>query len=265
MMKLETRLIVIRVRNLEAPKGLVKETKEILDNKRGWQKTLQSPEQAVTTTDPYTEEEYPEEPSYVTDGCLVTVRLWWDVFKGPAVSIIIVGEPEKARELGSLFKTGCTLFYLKHKTQDMYDQLDFSDNQFDCPDNFDWLDSYYYAELLVRDLREGSVWLEEYEGKTLWDSIKDIQVIGKRLSGEPEVLHEIEDSLRAKEFPANRPQIQRVLESVPHIFPKDWISPEDYDSLSEQQRIIYRQLAGLGVHLTGPQIQEVIEMAKQYA
>src|SRR3989344_497103 len=80
--------------------------------------------------------------------------------------------------------------------------------------------------------------------ETLFDQTKDLRVIGARLSGESEIVHEIEDHFRQVEFyPIIRNQIRRILEYVPSVFPEDWKSPDGYDELNTQQQGAYREIA----------------------
>ena len=100
----------------------------------------------------------------------------------------------------------------------------------------------------------------------LFEQTKDLVIIGDRLSGEPEILHEIEDHFREKEFyPIVRDQIKRILECVPSVFPEDWKSPDSYDEFNSQQQKAYRDIRGLGVQAcVGPVIQKTIELAVEY-
>ena len=102
--------------------------------------------------------------------------------------------------------------------------------------------------------------------ETLFDQTKDLRVIGARLSGESEIVHEIEDHFRQVEFyPIIRNQIRRILEYVPSVFPEDWKSPDGYDELNTQQQGAYREIAKEGLQpCPGPIIQKVIELAIRY-
>jgi len=263
-MKLKTCFLTVRLFEVKILNSLIREAKIVLQKRGAQQKVLTDPSQALITTEPYTEREFQEEPSYVVDDCLVTVRFWWNIFDGPAVSIIVVGPSKNVTKIKNLFVPICRRHYNNGRCDDRLEKFRVSDNEFDCPDDFDWLNNYFYAEVLARDLREGTIQLKVYSGSTLWDEVKELVIIGERLSGEPEILHEIEDRLRQEGSTANRAQIRKVLESVPHIFPEDWKSPEDYNSLTPQQKAIYLQLTGLGFRLTGLEIQRVIELALQY-
>lgn len=97
----------------------------------------------------------------------------------------------------------------------------------------------------------------ENTAPSLFDQTKDFYKWGERLSGDAEILHEIQDEVA---LPACRPQIQKVLESVPDVFAEDWESPESFSELSAQQQEVYREIAQIGpVPLTGPEIQAIIE------
>ncbi|MBI4101069.1 hypothetical protein HY441_01170 [Candidatus Microgenomates bacterium] len=97
----------------------------------------------------------------------------------------------------------------------------------------------------------------------LFEQTKDLTIVGERLSGEAEILHEIEDYFRMVEFyPIVRDQIQGILESVPRIFPEDWQSPESFDDLDENQQDAYLRIAKAGLQpCPGPIMQKVIELA----
>lgn len=109
---------------------------------------------------------------------------------------------------------------------------------------------------------------EKLEQKTesLFEQVKNIEILGERLSGEPEILHEIEDYFRKVEFyPIIRNQVKRILEHVPNIFPEDWKSPESFDKLNEKEKQAYVDIAKQGIkQIPGPIIQRVIELAIEY-
>lgn len=99
----------------------------------------------------------------------------------------------------------------------------------------------------------------EMETPSLFDQTKGLAVMGERLSGDPEVLHEIQDMT---ELPIAREQIKTILRCVPDIFPEDWQSPEDFKELSDDQKRTYFEInknAGI-FRLTGPDIQTIIEL-----
>jgi len=100
----------------------------------------------------------------------------------------------------------------------------------------------------------------------LFEQTKNLEHIGARLSGEPEIVHDIEDHFRQVEFyPIVRDQIKTILELVPSVFPEDWESPEGYDELNPQQREAYVKIARNGLKAChGPVIQKVIELAVDY-
>lgn len=102
--------------------------------------------------------------------------------------------------------------------------------------------------------------------ENLFEQIKNIRIIGERLSGEPEILHEIEDYFRNVEFyPTIRDQIRKVLEYVPSIFPEDWKSPGGFDELNFKQQEAYKDIARSGITICrGPIIQRIIELAVEY-
>lgn len=103
------------------------------------------------------------------------------------------------------------------------------------------------------------------EVPSLFDETKDIVIIGARLSGEPEIVHEIEDYMRAtSDYPIVRDQIKLILTFVPLVFPKDWKSPEGFDEMTDRQQKAFMVIHEAGTRLgqlTGPVIQEVIERA----
>lgn len=100
----------------------------------------------------------------------------------------------------------------------------------------------------------------------LFEQTKNLERIGARLSGEPEILHDIEDYFRNVEFyPVVRDQIKRILQYVPAIFSEDWKSPESFDKLSEKEKQAYTDIAKNGIKcVPGPIIQKVIELGVEY-
>jgi len=263
-MKLNACYLIVRIFDTKKLHSLVEEAKEVILQNGGKQKILTDPKQALTTTDPYTEQEFQEDPSYVIENCLVSLRFWYSVFDGPGASCIIVGRPKNVLQLKDLLTPLCSECFHRGRSHDNREKFTVSNDEFDCPQDLDWLNKYFYAEILAKDLREATLQLESYSGLTLWDEVKELVVIGERLSGDPEILHEIEDIIRVEGSVANRAQIQKVLESVPHIFSEKWVSPEDYNGLTPTQKIIYAQLANSGIRLKGPEIQKIIEAAIQY-
>jgi hypothetical protein len=95
--------------------------------------------------------------------------------------------------------------------------------------------------------------------ESLFDKVKDKD---PRLSGDPGIVHDIEDYFRQVEFyPIIRKQIQAILENVPSVFPYDWKSPQGYDELDNNQRKAYVEIARKGLYsCPGPVIQKVIEL-----
>jgi len=263
-MKLNACYLIVRIFDTEKLYSLVEEAKKVILQNGGKQKILTDPKQALTTTDPYTEQEFQEDPSYVIENCLVSLRFWYSVFDGPAVSFIIVGRSKNVSQLKDLLTPLCSQYFDRGRSYDDREKFTVSGNTFNCPKDLDWLNKYFYAEVLAKDLREGTLQLKSYSGLTLWDEVKELVIIGERLSGDPEILHEIEDVIRVEGSVANRSQIHKVLESVPHIFSEEWVSPEDYNGLTPTQKIIYAQLANSGIRLKGPEIQKIIETAIQY-
>ncbi len=100
----------------------------------------------------------------------------------------------------------------------------------------------------------------------LFEQLKNIGIVGERLSGEPEILHEIEDYFRKAEFyPIIREQIKRILQYVPGVFPENWKSPDSNDKLNPKQQEAYTDIAKNGNQgIRGPIIQKVIELAAEY-
>jgi len=293
-MKLATCFLVVKgVDDYERLEKLVNEVETIL-KKEEKQKVLPpdiDKEQVVITSDPYTEEEHQEEPSCEIKNCLVTVRLWYSVFEGPAVSIIMVGPPESIAQLKERFYFFITetfeyliynsvpewwecrkwlesspkkSFYQKCESDEpkVREEFSISEDIFDCPNVNELINNYFYAELLAKDLREGILKLK-HTGPTLWDEVKTLKIIGDRLSGEPEILHELEDHFRnVKFYPINREQIKIILKLVPEVFPEDWKTPDSYDKLTSNQQVAYKKIAKKGFQsIPGPIIQKVIELA----
>jgi len=99
---------------------------------------------------------------------------------------------------------------------------------------------------------------------SLWDQTEHLDgPQGTRFSGEPEILHEIQDTLNREGVPIGRNQIRIILESVPEIFPEGWKNPGSFDQLSDPQ-----QTAGFRITEDNPQVpifgetvQRVIEEA----
>ncbi len=102
--------------------------------------------------------------------------------------------------------------------------------------------------------------------QSLFQQVEHLEFIGSRLSGEAEVLHEIEDYFRRIEFyPIVRDQTKKILELVPEVFSEDWKSPDGYDELAPQQQQAYREVAEAGLQACpGPIIQKVIELALEF-
>ncbi len=102
--------------------------------------------------------------------------------------------------------------------------------------------------------------------QSLFQQVEHLEFTGARLSGEAEVLHEIEDYFRQVEsYPIVRDQIKKILEFVPTIFPEDWESPDNYDELILQQQQAYHDIAKAGLQICpGPIIQKVIEQALEF-
>lgn len=99
---------------------------------------------------------------------------------------------------------------------------------------------------------------QENETINLFAQTKDLVFMGERLSGDPEVLHEVQDWAG---LPVNRPQIQKVLEYVPKVFPEDWVSPDGFDELGEEQQRAFMEVLRLGiVQITGQYIQTIIRL-----
>lgn len=100
----------------------------------------------------------------------------------------------------------------------------------------------------------------------LFEELKDMRIIGERLSGEPEILHEIEDYFRQCEFyPIIRNQIRRILEYVPSVFPEGWKSPDDYAHLTPAQQDAYIDIAKQGsIAIPGPVIEKVVALGLTY-
>lgn len=106
----------------------------------------------------------------------------------------------------------------------------------------------------------------EHKTENLFEQTKNLGIIGERLSGEPEILHEIEDYFRqVQHYPIIRNQIKRILQYVPAVFPEDWKSPEGFDELSEKEKGAYIDIMKQGLQvIPGPVIQKVIGLAVEY-
>ena len=100
----------------------------------------------------------------------------------------------------------------------------------------------------------------------LFEETKDLKIRGERISGEPEIVHEIEDYFRETEFyPIGRKQIRVILEASPSIFPYDWKSPRSLKGFDKEQREAYDMIADSGfTACPGPVIEKVISLAIEY-
>ena len=100
-------------------------------------------------------------------------------------------------------------------------------------------------------------------GQSLFSQAKDLNgPLGPRLSGEPEILHEVQLYIG---YGMSRAQIQRILEYVPEVFPENWESPGSYQSLNDIEKKAYIDIAKVGPFtIPGPIIQGVIEIAVEY-
>lgn len=98
--------------------------------------------------------------------------------------------------------------------------------------------------------------------ETLFDQVKNVWIQGPRLSGEPEVLHEIEGYFRSYlPYAITRDQIKLILESVPMPLPWGWKSPKAYADLNSAERELYAKIEHCGVYACpGPIIEKVIEL-----
>ena len=104
---------------------------------------------------------------------------------------------------------------------------------------------------------------------SLFEQTKDLKRIGPRLSGDAEVVHDIEDQFRAgtegiNSWPVTRKQIQKILEFVPSIFPENWKSPWSYKDMTPEQQEAYAKIYNGIAVCPGPVIQRVIELAVGY-
>lgn len=103
--------------------------------------------------------------------------------------------------------------------------------------------------------------------RNLWSQVETLEgPQGSRLSGESEVLHEIQDFFSSQGVPISRIQIQIILESVPEVFPEDWKNPESFDQLSELQKEIGLKISDANpkVPIYGDMVQKIIEEAILY-
>ena len=105
------------------------------------------------------------------------------------------------------------------------------------------------------------------EKSNLWSQVEGVEgPFGPRLSGEPEIVHEVQDFLKRKKIPISRVQVQIILESVPEIFPEDWKNPGTFDQLSDKQKEAGYRITGANpiVPIYGGTVQEVIKFAVSY-
>ncbi len=81
--------------------------------------------------------------------------------------------------------------------------------------------------------------------QTLYDQIKDIEIIGARLGGDPEIVCEIEDYFREHyPYPIICDEITAFLKAVPDPFPYNWKAPGP-DELSLRQRGIFHTVSSI--------------------
>lgn len=137
------------------------------------------------------------------------------------------------------------------------------------PGFFDAMMSFQYGEREESNegFREMKRIAQDSKLEDLFNQTKDLDgPLGGRLSGDSEILHEIEDYFRQVEFyPIIRNQIKTILEFVPSVFPENWKSPEGYDELNSQEQKAYRKIAENGMRgCPGPIIQKVIELGLDY-
>jgi hypothetical protein len=87
--------------------------------------------------------------------------------------------------------------------------------------------------------------------------------MGPRLSGEPEILHEIQDTLKHEGISIGKNQIRIILESVPEIFPEEWKNPGTFEQLSDVQQEAGYRITGDNpqVPIYGETVQRAIEEA----
>jgi len=101
---------------------------------------------------------------------------------------------------------------------------------------------------------------------SLFEQTKSLERVGERLSGEPEIIHDIEDYCRQTETCLIvRDQIKRILQYVPSVFPENWKSPNSFKQLSKTEKTAYTDIAKNGLtQIPGPIIQKVIELGVEY-
>lgn len=97
----------------------------------------------------------------------------------------------------------------------------------------------------------------------LFEQTKELRgPLGPRISGDPEVLHEVRDWIGNG---MSRAQIKKILEYVPEVFPYDWKSPEGFDELNDKEKEAYKEIAKIGpFEMPGPVIQRVIKSGVEY-
>lgn len=105
--------------------------------------------------------------------------------------------------------------------------------------------------------------------ETLWDQVKDLEgPLGERLSGDPEVLHEVAESasLSGVCMPMARAQIKMILEGVPNIFSEDWKDSGKFSLLNEGQQSYGSKISGLVPEcpVNGQTVQKIIELGVEY-
>lgn len=133
------------------------------------------------------------------------------------------------------------------------------------PEFFDALMKFQYGEGEESDkgFQKMERIIQESELENLFDQTKNLKgPLGERLSGDPEVLHEIQDWM---EYGMSRPQIQKILEYVPSAFLEDWKSPKEFDELNDKEKEAYKEIMKIGpLGIPGPFIQKVIEFGINY-
>jgi hypothetical protein len=122
---------------------------------------------------------------------------------------------------------------------------------------------YYHADKLITELRLNPCGVSNKIAsiESLFSKLKNLKLRGDRLSGQPEILHEIQDHLRGKGG-MSRASIQAILEAVPSLFSPDCDSLEKF---SEEQnafvnRLMMRQLG----FIRPATVRMIIKKAQEY-
>lgn len=191
---------------------------------------------------------------YFLKNCLVENKWIPAIFSGDIMHLIkIAGAAENVDKTAQLIM------------ENLHSQLGYSDGK-EKIYNFNGELDFRSINSILDLEKELSTPAEIKRIDNLFEQTKNLERIGERLSGEAEILHDIEDYFRNVEFyPVVRDQIKRILQYVPSVFPEEWKSPESFEKLNEKEKQAYKDIAKNGVKCApGPIIQKVIELAVEY-